>query len=340
MSAAIFSTALGAVLPIVLLILLGYALQRIDFFGDEFLTVGNKLVFRVCLPVLLFVNVYSIGSLADIRWGICAYCAVAIGVLFLIGLVTAVAVTPRPERRGVLLQCTFRSNFAIIGMSLAAALGGTSGEAVAAILSAVSVPLFNALGVVALSVFRKEEDGRGIRPGKIVKDVLSNPLIIGVLAGVAALLVRQWQVAQFGRVVVSLQRDLPWLFRAAKDVKSITSPLALLILGGKFRFAAVGRLWKEIVTGTLLRTVLAPVLGLGGAVLLSRWGLLQCGVSEYPALIAVFGSPVAVSSAVMAREMGGDEQLATQLLVWTSIVSTLTIFLTVCVMMSAGLLPS
>ena len=90
--------------------------------------------------------------------------------------------------------------------------------------------------------------------------------------------------------------------------------------------------------GTVWRTVLAPILGVGGAVLLSRWGVLPCGVSDYPALIALFGSPVAVSSAIMAREMDNDEQLATQLLVWSSVVSIVTIFAAVCLMMSVGLL--
>ena len=82
-----------------------------------------------------------------------------------------------------------------------------------------------------------------------------------------------------------------------------------------------------------------PLLGIGGAILLSQYsGILSCGVNEYPALIAMFGSPVAVSSAVMAGAMGSDEQLATPLVVWTSLLSILTIFAQVCVLMSIGLL--
>lgn len=338
MSIQILTTASNAVLPIVLLIFLGYFLRQKGLLTDGFLSVGNKLVFRVCLPVMLFVNVYGIGSISDIRWDLCLYSVAAVGVLFLLGLVAAIAVTPQLERRGVLLQCSFRSNFAIIGMPLATSLGGESGAAVAAILSAVAVPLFNVLAVISLSIFRKDEVGQPVRPGKIAKDVAKNPLIIGVLLSVAALLVRQWQVAQFGSVVFSLQRDLPWLYSAAKDLKSIASPLALLILGGQFRFSAAKARWKEVAAGTVFRTVLAPLLGVGGAIVLSYCGLVPCGAAEYPALIALFGSPVAVSSAIMAREMKNDEQLATQLVVWTSIASILTVFLTVCLLMSLGFL--
>ena len=64
------------------------------------------------------------------------------------------------------------------------------------------------------------------------------------------------------------------------------------------------------------------------------------GINEFPALVALFGSPVAVSSAVMAGSMGADEQLATQLVVWTSLFSIVTIFSEVCILMSMGLLPA
>ena len=201
----------------------------------------------------------------------------------------------------------------------------------------MTVPVFNVLAVIALSAFQRE-NGRTVSGRKLLLDVVKNPLIDGVALGVAALLIRQWQVAQFGSVAFSLQRDLPWLYSAAKDLKSIASPLALLLLGGQFRFSAVKELWKEVAAGTVCRTVMAPLLGVGGAVLLGSWGVLQCGPAEYPALIALFGSPVAVSSAIMAREMHNDEQLATQLVVWTSIASIVTVFLTVCLMMSLGLL--
>ena len=336
MSIQILQTALNAVLPIVLLILLGYVLRCTGFFTDSFLAVGSKLVFRVGLPVMLFMSVYSIGGLDGIRWDICLYSVVAVLVIFLLGLVTALAVTKVPQRRGVLLQCAFRSNYAIVGMSLAAALGGEEAVAVAAVLAAVVVVLFNVLAVISLSMFRKEEASIGVR--KILLDVAKNPLIVGVLAGIAALLVRQWQLTQFGAVVFSVERDLPPIYKALGDIKALTSPFALLVLGGQFRFSAVRNLWKEIAVGTLWRTVLAPVIGLGGAVLLSRWGLLACDASSYAPMIAVFGSPVAMSSAIMAREMKNDEQLAVQLLVWTSLTSVVTIFLIVCVMMSLGFL--
>ncbi|MBQ5607977.1 MAG: AEC family transporter, partial [Oscillospiraceae bacterium] len=111
------------------------------------------------------------------------------------------------------------------------------------------------------------------------------------------------------------------------------------VLGGQFQFSAVGGMFKEIAVGTVSRLIIAPLIGIGGAYLLSAYtNILDCGVNAYPAMIALFGSPVAVSSAVMAGAMDNDEQLATQLVVWTSILSVATIFLTVCILMGAGIL--
>lgn len=337
MSMQIFVTALEAVLPLVLLILLGCLLRAKGFLTDDFLSVGSKVVFRLCLPVMLFVSVYNIEDITRIRWDLCLYCAGASLLLFVLGVLVAVVTTPVAERRGVLVQCVFRSNYAIVGMPLAAALGGEEATAVAAVLMAALVPVFNVLAVLALSMFRKDESGQ-VGIGKIAGDVVRNPLIIGVAAGLLALLVRQWQIGQFGAVVFSLERDLAAVYDALRDLKSMTTPLALIVLGGQFRFSAVRGLFKEILTGTVWRTVLAPIIGVGGAILLGRWGVLHCGAAEYPALIALYGSPVAVSSAIMAREMRNDEQLATQLLVWTSVVSIVTLFAAVCLLMSVGLI--
>ena len=110
------------------------------------------------------------------------------------------------------------------------------------------------------------------------------------------------------------------------------------MLGGQFTFSAVKGMLKEIVIGTVWRIVAAPVIGIVVAAVLSSLGILNFDITVYPALVALFGSPVAVSSAIMAGEMDNDEQLASQLVVWTSVGSMFTIFLLVVGMKYAGLL--
>ena len=351
----IFMTAVNAIVPIILLILLGYALKRINFLKGDFLRMGNKLVFNILLPCMLFINIYDNMSGFDaIRWDVIIYSLIVICVIFGIGLFAAVITTKKAERRGVILQCAFRSNFAIIGLVLVERLGGD--PAVAGIASAFSIPVFNILAVISLTVFmgkREEavqleiceggEQLKTIKRKSEVKDILlnivKNPLIIGVATGLVFVAVREIERAICGgELPFTLKNNLKFLYTAVSDLKLIASPLALIVLGGQFEFSAVKGMTKEIVAGTVLRVIVTPLIGIGCAVLLSRTSLFSFGADVYPTLIALFGTPVAVSSAIMATEMKNDEQLATQLVVWTSISSILTIFLMVFILMSFGLI--
>lgn len=334
----IFFTAFNAVAPIILMIALGYFLRRKGMLGDEFLKQGNKLVFKLCLPSMLFINIYNVPSLDGIRWGIVLYGSAALIVVFLLGLGIALVTTPVGKRRGVVLQCGFRSNFAIIGLPLAAALGGGEAEAAAAVMSSLTVPLMNILAVIALSLF--VDDSGKISAKNILLDIVRNPLIQGVAMGMLFLALRWAQSAIWGEVVFSLSGHAKFLYTLLTWLKNVTTPLALLVLGGQFVFSAVKALKKEIIISTLCRLVLAPMIGIGGAYLVDRVGLVVCGPADYPALVALFASPVAVSSAIMATQMKNDEQLATQLVVWTTLFSSLTVFLTACILMATGLIPA
>ncbi len=336
---SVIPTAVNAVLPIVLLILLGYILRQKGFLNENFSKVGNSFAYYVCMPAMLFINIYSIEGLGVIRWNIVVYCVAITAVIFTLGYWIATASTNVLTRRGVILQCTYRSNFAIIGLPLAASLGGDGAAAMAAIISAFTIPLFSVLSVIALSMFLETSENGKADIKKILSNIYKNPLILGVVAGLVALVIRAAQIKFFGSVVFSLKEDATFLYTTVNNLKSITSPLAIVVLGSQFEFSAAKGMMKELVAGVVSRIILAPAIGLGLAVVLDQFtSWISFGPDEFPALIALFGSPVAVSSAVMARSMKNDEQLATQLVVWTSIGSMATIFLTVCVLMMFGYL--
>lgn len=334
----IFLTAVNAILPIVILILIGYYLKRSGFLSESFVKTGSKLVFRLCLPAMLFTNVYEISGMESISWDILIYCFVVIFIIFAAGFGIAVATTKDPRRRGVIWQCSFRSNFAIIGMPLAAALGDDSATAVAAMVVTVAVPVYNILSVVAMSVFVPQSGKNQISAKGILKDIAKNPLTIAVFAGLLCLVLRWLQERCFGEVVFALNRQTEFLYKVVDNLGTICSPFALVILGAQCEFSAVRGMFKEITAGVLARLVMAPVLCIGGAIALNALGVISCGPNEFPALVALFGSPTAVSGAIMAGEMKNDEQLATQLVMWTSIISIATIFVIVCILMSMGLL--
>lgn len=334
----ILETAVNAVVPVVLIVLLGYCLKERGFLSKEFVKVGSKVSFRVAMPIMLFVNVYNIESFDVIQWEVVIYSMVAILVIFLLGMITVIFTTDDPKRKGAVLQATFRSNNAIVGLSLASVLGGPEAVAVASVVSAFTLPIMNIFAVIALTIYVNDDGTKKIDIMGILKKIAKNPLIIAIVLGMICLLIRSLQIKYLGEVVFALNKQGKFLYNALSNIKSMASPYALLILGGQFDFSSSKGMLKEIVVGTAWRVVIAPLIVIGGAAVLSILGIMNCGVNEFPALIGVFGTPAAVSSAIMAGEMGNDEQLATQLVVWSSVASIFTMFLTVCILMAAGFL--
>ena len=323
--------AMDAVLPLVLMIAFGYVLKRMGVLTKDFLDVGNKLTFRVFLPAMLFYNVYEIASFSEINVMFIVYGVLGILATFVLAVVAGCAFTKEIKKRGALVQAIFRSNYAIIGIPLAASLFGDKGAAAAGVMSAFCVPMFNALGVIALTVF-SENRGKKLNLKKLVCDILKNPLIIATFSGLLMLGIR----AVFTQLGIGFRlSDITVLFKVIESLKSVCTPFALIVLGGRFEFSAVSRLWKEIVFGTVVRTVGVPMVGLFGAYLLRD--TLGLSGEHFAAYVGVFATPVAVASAIMAKEMGADDELAGQLVVWTSIVGTVTVFLYVTWLRFAGI---
>ncbi len=329
--------AMNSIFPVILLVALGYFFKVRGFFTEEFLRIGNKTVFRVLLPVLLFTNLADLDSFAELNWDAVLYVLAVVALLFALGLLFARS-TPDRRQKGVLLQGVFRSNFALVGVPLAQLMAGEKGVQAVALLSAFTIPLFNVLSVVALTMYVGPEarPGVGGRAGGVLKGILRNPLIIGVLAGIGWVLLKPL-AGQMPPVITAFFGKCTFVGTALEYLARASTPVALLVLGGQFEMDSVRGLRKQITLGVLGRLLLAPLLGIGGAVLLQCRGILQFDNGIFAALISLFGTPAAVASAVMAEEMGNDGQLAGQLVVWTTLLSAGVIFGAVVLVRALGL---
>lgn len=322
-----FIFAISAVAPIIIMVALGYFLKRIGIVKKELAKPINRLVFTTLLPVLLFKNVYDIESFSSINIGYILFAVGITFVFFFIALFISRFATDRKNRRGVLVQAVFRSNYALIGIPLAESLYGEGGAALATILMAVIVPLFNILAVIALALY-SEEEGQKVSVRKIALDIIKNPLIIGIFAGAAALGIRY--LFTLGGIDFRLS-DITPVWKVIGYLASSATPLALIILGVQFEFSAISGMKKELIWSVLLRCVAVPVTALSLA-----YFLFDFSGAEFATFIAMFATPIAVSSVPMAQEMKGDAELCGQIVIWTTLVSGFTIFLYVFVLKSIG----
>ena len=324
-----FLFALNAIAPIVLMISLGYLLRRMGLIDIDFAKRANKLVFRVFLPVMLFLNVYKIEAITDMRPGYAIYAVMALLVLYAVSVPAVMLFVKDGAKRGSLLQAVFRSNYALIGIPLAESLFGQEGVAVASVLSAIIIPIYNVLAVVSLSVF--SVDGKRVSPRKILVGIAKNPLIDSVVIGLIVLAIR----AVFERHGIAFRiSDIKPVFSAASSIGALATPLALLMLGAQFEFSAIKGSYRELIFGVAAKCLVVPVLSIGAAYIFFRESF---GGAQFAALVAMFTTPVAVSSVPMAQEMGADDKLAGQIVVATTLASSLTVFVATTLLKSAGI---
>ncbi len=320
-----FLFSVNAILPIILMVLIGYILKRIGLLPKSVASPMNKVVFRALLPIMLALNVYKIQLGMQIDFTFVIYGTLLLLALFFLMLWPICRLVPERRQRGVVLQAIFRSNYALIGIPLATAIRGEEGAILATVMSAVIIPVFNVLAVFCLTLFNDQKANYK----KVLIGVLKNPLIIGVAIGGVLLLVRML----FVRIGISFRlTDITPLYKVLSDLSSVATPLALLCLGANFEFSAIPALKRQIAIGVFLRCLLVPVIGFGLALLL---GCFESG--HFAVFIALFATPLAVSTVPMAQEMDGDHELAGQILVFTTILSAFTIFLSTYILRLIGI---
>lgn len=292
--------AIQVILPLFMLIALGYGLRWFEFFDGESLKVMNDLVFRVFLPVLIFVNIYN-SSLEDLfNAKLIVFALVAILSLFCVACLTVPLMEKEVRKQGVLVQGLFRGNFVIFSLPIVTALFPETGGGVVSLLVAFMAPVLNGLSVITFEIFRKEK----VQVGAIFLGIIKNPQIIASFLGVFTLLV---------------QLELPVIIeKSITDISGITTPFALIVLGGSFLFAKSKGYWKQIIIVIFGKLVFVPMILLPFSIV---FGFRQ---EELASLMVLFATPVAVSSFAVAAKMDGDGDLASQLVVWTSALSIVT----------------
>lgn len=318
--------SVNAVLPLIICMAAGYLFRRTKLVDEGFCRKCNTFCFKTFLPLMIFMNVYNSDLESAVQPGAFLFAAAAVLVIF----AAAFLIIPRIVKKGsvdsagspvsaasrqaVLIQCIFRSNFVIFGYQVVANVYGAGEAAVASVMAAIVVPLYNVLAVITLEYFTNSKNG--LRP--VILGIIKNPLIIGA---VAALLFK----------LSGLTLPAP-LYTGLSDMAGMATPLALVVLGGTFHFDALRRNAGALAIGTLGKIVVAPL------VMVPIAAALGFRDANLLSLVIVFASPAAVNSYTMAAAYGHDPELAGQLVVVTSVLSMVSVFGWIFLLRTLGLI--
>ena len=306
--------ATSVVLPLFIMMGLGYILKKIKIFDQQFLKQLNNLCFKIFLPLFLFVNIYNSDFEKAFDIKLIIFAAVCVFILFAILMIIIPKIEKDNLNKGVIIQGIFRSNFILFGIPIAQSIYGSENIATTSILVAFVIPLFNMLSVVALNAFSDVKQS----PVKILKDILSNPLIIA---------------SGFAMFFVITKIKIPYIIQETiVDISSIASPLALIVLGGSFNLKALGNNNKALFISVIGKLIIVPLIFIFISVLFDFKQI------QLVSLMAMFASPTAVSTFTMAQNAKLNDELASQIVVINSILSIFTIFIWISILNVSNLL--
>lgn len=331
--------ALKAILPLELTIVLGYFVRRSGLLSEGFFSACDKLVFYVLLPCSIFTSLYTIDPGRDLSMVFLLYLFAGTTLLFILGFLSGkLLISDKEHNLGVSAMTVFRANTAFIGIPLATAIGGPEGTAAMSVSLLIAVPFFNLYTIIAFN--RSNACGGRISVRDQLVSTLKNPLIISCLLGLAALFVRKLlSLSGSGTVSFSLERNLPSVYSVIQSVGSTASALALINIGAQIRFDFSRRQKTgDIVFGCVWRMILAPVIFVGLAALLTVRGVVRFTSGQMAAILAHFAGPASVTAASLTQEMGGNTNLCRQYIFITNILLIFTLPVFITALISMGLI--
>lgn len=304
--------SLSTVFPILAYMSLGALLNHLGRLSANTQNEMNKLIYSWFFPLVMFANIYrtDLGEVLNPPF------LLTMVVLVLVMAAATLLIIPRlfsdKRQQGSIIQGIIRGNSILFAMPVVSAISGPDSTGLASLCVAVIVPIYNIIVVIQLEALR----GSQMKAWPLMKSILKNPLIIGALAGLAAKL---------------LQLQLPAILTSViYDLAGLVTPLALILLGAGLKFADTLGYRKQLAVTALGKLILVPLL----FVLSVRF--LGFGHLETTTALALSAVPTAVSTFVMAKELGADGVLAGQIVATTTVGAVFSVFLWVLLLSGLG----
>ncbi len=292
---------LNNIFPVFALIGLGTLLRALRMTGERFLKASDRLVYFIFFPVMLFWKIGSSPSLDSSALDLIAAAVCAVGAVYLISAVCLRVFRVSTFAAGSFSQSCYRFN-TYVGMAVILTAIGESGVLRFGILIGFIIPIINVLAVSTLIWYSGRSIGRMERLRITLRALISNPLIIGCLAGMA------YSRLTGGTFPVFLENTM-------RLAAMVTLPLALLSIGGSLTLKNLKDHLHHGLLACLIKLLLLPMIGyyflrlFDAGPLSLRVGMLFFSLPTSPAII------------VLSSQLNSDTQFASTAIVLSTLLS-------------------
>lgn len=308
--------SLNATVPVFLMMVFGWFARMIGLLDDHTTSKLNKFVFKALLPALLFMDL----SAADFRqvWDTRFVIFCMIATLLSVGIALCFSLLHKDKsERGEIIQASYRSSAAILGIAFVKNIYGEA--TMAALMIVGTVPIYNIIAVIVLSLTSPDKgnskNGRELAFSTL-KEIITNPIIIGIAVGIL------WSLSGISQPVI-MSKSISYLGNMA-------TPLSLTALGASFKFSdAKGRI--PVTVGIVfIKLVLFCGIFLPAAVWLGFRG------EKLIAILVMLGSATTGSCFVMAKNFGHKGAITAFAVMLATLCSAFTLTTWLFVLKSLG----
>lgn len=294
--------SLNVTIPIFLLMIVGYYLNKINIIDEEFANKINKFITLVGIPVQVFkdLSVSNFSSVWDTKYVFYCFGVTFLSILILF-LVSKMLINK--EIRGEFIQVGYRSSASLLGYAFVQNIYGKVGGPTSLMIIG-AVPLYNIAAVIFLT---KDDEKRFDKEifFKTLKGILTNTIIIGIILGMI------WSILKIPQPVI--------IRKTLVSFSSIVTPMGLMALGASLKF---GDLLSEInimLLASIFKLVIFVILFIPLGVYL---GFRD---EKLVAALLMLGGASTVACFSMAKTMGYKGVLSSGVIMFTTIMSTFTL---------------
>ena len=295
---------LNSLFPIFVLLLLGQMLKVKGLTNDDFLRTADRLIYFLCFPVMLFWKIGGASFDGGIDWLFVVAGVAPFLTMFLLSTLVIYVCKVRSFQAGSFSQSCYRFN-TYIGVAVVLNSLGTEGIKYFGLLIGFVIPLVNLFAVAVLIWFSDGKLKSKQRFFIIAKAILSNPLILGCVAGVL-------YSQAIGHFPVFIDNSLAL-------VSMVALPLALISIGGSLTFKGVRENLKLSLLGASLKLLIFPMIG--------YLFFYLFGVTGIPLKVGLifFALPTSTAIYVLSSQLQSDTELASSAIVLSTLLSFLSL---------------
>lgn len=319
MNNLIFS--LNATLPVFLLMIFGYLMNRIGFIDDKAASWMNKFVFKISLPMLLFVDLADQDFKGTWNGKFVLFCFMATIISIVVIFGFSFLCVKEKGKRGEFIQGAYRSSAALLGLAFIHNIYGDASTGMGPLMILGSVPLYNICAVIIL-MFTAENEGESDNKNEMIKKtaigIAKNPIIIGIIIGLL------WSLFRIPKPAI--------LSTFTENIARLATPLGLMSMGASFEIKKALKEIKPALIATFIKLFVLVGIFLPIAVSIGFMG------EQIVAILIMLGSATTVSCYIMAKSMGHEGVLSSSIIMMTTLGCSFSLTFWLFVLRSIGII--